>query len=440
MNLVDFDNEIYSLIQEEYNRQNHGIELIASENFTSKPVLQSLGSILVNKYSEGQVNKRYYGGNQVIDKIESLCKKRALQAFGIIDKDWDVNVQCYSGSIANLAVYNALLEPNERIMGLDLPSGGHLSHGYYTSTTKISATSKYYQSLPYSLDKYGYIDYDKLEELVKIYKPKLIIVGASAYPRDFNYKRFRDIANINNSYLMGDISHISGLVLSKQCNNPFEYCDVITTTTHKTLRGPRGSLIFYKKHLKKLIDMSVFPGLQGGPHNNKIASIAVQLKECMTKEFYHYIKQVKKNAKHLCDYLMKQSIDICTNGTDNHLLLINLRKFGITGSKLEKVCEWVNISVNKNTIQGDKSAFSPSGIRIGTPAMTSRGCKEKEMERIGELLCECIVLTQQIQQSSKDKSLKSFKEASVDYLYQINQLKKQVQDFSKSLKIVDNNL
>jgi len=434
MDLKYQDEKIYNLIYDERTRQNEGIELIASENFTSKAVLEALGSILVNKYSEGQVGKRYYGGNQIIDKIEQLCKDRALKAFRLDNNEWDVNVQPYSGSVANMAVYNGLLNVHDRIMGLDLPSGGHLSHGYYTSKTKISATSKFFESLPYSVNKNGYINYDELKKMVEIYKPKLLIVGASAYPRDYDYKKFREIADINNSYLMCDMAHFAGLVVTQQCNNPFEYCDIVTTTTHKTLRGPRGAMIFYKKEFKTQIDMSVFPGLQGGPHNNKIASIAVQMEECMTDEFKQYIIQVKKNAKHLATYLMLDGLKVMTDGTDNHLLLISLKDKGLSGSKVEKVCELVDISLNKNTIIGDKSALSPSGIRIGTPAMTTRGCKEKHMEIIGRLLLDVIELCVKIQKSSGSKLMKVFNSELHKYEKEINDIKKKVISFTNELK------
>lgn len=434
MNLKFKDEEMFNLIYEERERQNNGIELIASENFTSESVLESLGSILVNKYSEGQVGKRYYGGNQVIDKIETLCKQRALKAFNLKNEQWDVNVQPYSGSVANMAVYNGLLNVHDRIMGLDLPSGGHLSHGYYTSKLKISATSKFFESLPYKVNKYGYIDYEELEKLVRIFKPKLLIVGASAYPRDYDYKRFREIADLNKSYLMCDMAHYSGLVVTQECNNPFEYCDIVTTTTHKTLRGPRGAMIFYKKELKRQIDMSVFPGLQGGPHNNKIASIAVQLKECMTDDFKQYIKQVKKNAKTLAKFFMQKNIKVMTNGTDNHIVLLNLKNLGISGSKVEKVCEMVDISVNKNTVVGDKSALSPSGIRLGTPAMTTRGCKENEMIQIGKFLIEVINLCVDVQSQCNNKLLKTFLIKIKEYTKKINELKQRVNNFSNELK------
>ena len=376
--LKDVDNEIYELIQEEDNRQRTNIELIASENFTSYAVRECLGSCLTNKYSEGRPEKRYYGGNEVIDKIELLCEQRALEAFGLDEDNWSVNVQPYSGSPANFAVYTALLQPGDRIMGLDLPSGGHLSHGFQTDKKKISATSIFFTSKPYKVNIEGWIDYDQLEKDVSEFKPQILICGASAYPRDFNYKKFREIADSVGSYLMADIAHISGLIVSGEMNNPFEYCDIVTTTTHKTLRGPRSGMIFVNKksgdgNNEKRINEAVFPGLQGGPHNHQIAGLAVQLKEVMTQEFRDYIKKVKDNAKYLGEKLIEKGFELSTGGTENHLLLVKLRNFGITGSKMEKVCELANISLNKNTVVGDKSALSPTGIRIGTAYMTTLG-------------------------------------------------------------------
>ncbi len=390
------DTELYEILQKETIRQRCSLELIASENFTSKAVLEANGTIFTNKYSEGYPGKRYYGGNEYIDELEELCKARALAAFNLDKEIWDVNVQSYSGSTANFAVYTALLQPNDRLMGLDLPAGGHLTHGYYTASKKISNSSIYFQSLPYSLNSDFLIDYDGMERDAIKFKPRLLIVGASAYSRDYDYKRFREIADINKSYLMADISHISGLVASGLLNNPFEFCDIVTTTTHKTLRGPRAALIFYKKELKSAIDFAVFPSSQGGPHNNTISAITTALKQVNTTEFKEYSKQVIKNAQIMSDKLIEFGFEILTGGTDNHLILVNLKNKGISGNEFEKVAEMCNVSVNKNTIFTDKSAFNPSGIRIGSPAMTTRGFKEDDFIFVAEIINEitnlCILI------------------------------------------------
>ena len=426
--LKDFDQELYQLIDEEKERQKCGIELIASENFTSQSVLDCLGSILTNKYSEGLPGKRYYGGNKVIDKIENLCIQRALEAYNLDPKEWGCNVQPYSGSVANLAVYIGLLKPHDRIMGLDLPSGGHLTHGFMTAKKRISSTSVFYESIPYKVNDNGLIDYDGMEKLADAVKPRLIICGASAYSRDLDYERFSKVAKKQEAYLMADIAHISGFVATQEMNNPFKYCDVVTTTTHKSLRGPRAGIIFYRKELEQQINDSVFPGLQGGPHEHQIAAIATQLKEVNTPQFKDYIKQVRLNAQKLAKRLEEYEFKIVTGGTDNHLFLVDLRNKGITGGKMEKILEYVDISVNKNTIPGDLSALNPNGIRIGTPAITTRGLKEDDMLYIAEIINRITKIAIKIQNEKGAKTIKEFSEYFKEYT-ELDEIRKEINDY-----------
>jgi glycine hydroxymethyltransferase len=375
------------LLQKEIKRQKETINLIASENFVSPKILEILGSSLTNKYSEGYPGKRYYPGNQYYDEIENLARKRALKAFKLKAKSWSVNVQPYSGSPANLAIYTALMKPAETLMGMSLAGGGHLTHGH-----SVNFSGKLFKAVQYGVNpKTGLIDYEEIEELAKKYQPKIIVSGASAYPRRIDFKKFGEIAKKGKAYHLADISHIAGLVMTGLHSSPFPSADVVMTTTHKTLRGPRAAVIFSKRQLSPLIDKAVFPGLQGGPHNNVIAAIAETFFEARQPEFRVYQRQIVKNAWILAETLKELGFNLVTNGTDNHLLLVDLRNLGLDGFVAEKKLEAVGIIANRNLIGGDKNPFKPSGLRLGTPAVTTQGMKEREMRRIAEWIYRILV-------------------------------------------------
>ena len=378
------DKEIEKLIKAEEKRQKRVINLIPSENYVSKDVLTALGSVLNNKYSEGYPGKRYYGGNVIIDKVENLCRERALRTFKLNPEEWHANVQPLSGSPANLAVYSALVPIGGKIMGLLLSSGGHLTHGQ-----KMSMTGKFWQQVPYEVDpKTETLDYGALKKIAVEQKPNIIVAGYTAYPRFVDWKKFREIADASGALLMVDMSHMAGLVAGGVYPSPFPYADVVTTTTHKTLRGPRSAIIFVKKDARefdKKIDKAIIPGLQGGPHENAIAAVAVCLKEAMTPAFRKYTKQVVRNAKALALSLSKCGWRIVSGGTDSHLLLIDtwMGGRGISGKEAEAALEKADIIVNKNTIPGDpRGPLDPSGIRLGTPAVTTQGMRERDMIKI----------------------------------------------------------
>lgn len=410
------DKELYNIIKSEERRQRDGLELIASENFTSRAVMEAVGSCLTNKYSEGYPGKRYYGGNEHIDSLERLCQKRALKAFNLDPEVWGVNVQSYSGSVANFAVQIALLNPNDRFMGLSLTDGGHLSHGFYRGANKVNISSRFFESLPYGVDPItGYVDYDNLEKLAKLFCPKMIIGGSSAYPRDWDWQRLRQISDKCKALLFGDMAHFSGLVAGGVVKNPFEYCDVVSTTTHKSLRSTRAAMIFFKKDLEKKINSAVFPGQQGGPHNHAIAGICAQLKEVCSPAWKEYASQVVKNCRALAEALKEKGHKLATDGTDTHLILWDLRPQKVTGSKLEACCEAAMITLNKNTVHGDKSAFSPGGVRIGTPALTTRGFNEDHFRKVADFLHRALEITIDVQreifEETGAKKLKAFRAA-----------------------------
>ena len=385
MNLVyQEDEEVGQAIKDEYVRQNRNIELIASENIVSPTVLYAMGSVLTNKYAEGYPGKRYYGGCENVDVVENIAIERVKKLFGCEY----ASVQPHSGAQANMAVFFAMLNPGDTYMGMSLDAGGHLSHG-----SPVNFSGKYFNCVPYGVDENGYIDYDNILELVKQYKPKLIIAGASAYPRIIDFKKFREIADKVGAYLMVDMAHIAGLVATGLHPSPFPYADVVTTTTHKTLRGPRGGVILSNNKINEKFNFNkaIFPGTQGGPLEHVIAGKAVAFKEALDPSFKEYQSQIVKNCKALANSLRNKGFNMVTGGTDNHLLLLDLTNFDITGKELQNRCDNVYITLNKNAIPNDpRSPFVTSGVRIGTAAITSRGMKEEDMEIIADLIYQTV--------------------------------------------------
>jgi glycine hydroxymethyltransferase len=390
MKLSQFDPEIAQALQGELERERHGLEMIPSENFVSEAVLEALGSVATNKYAEGYPGKRYYGGCKYIDRIEALAISRAKEIFGAEH----VNVQPLSGAPANIAVYNALLQPGDTVLGMDLSHGGHLTHGH-----PVTQSAQLYRFIRYKTNRDGALDLNELEVMAIQEKPKLILVGYSAYSRDIDYKRVKEIADQVGAITMADISHIAGLIAGGEMNNPIPYIDVVTTTTHKTLRGPRGGMIMCKKAFAKAIDKSIFPGLQGGPHQNAITAKAVAFKEALEPAFKLYAQQIRKNAKVLEKELLARDYMLCFGGTDNHLLLIDVTSKGVTGAEAEKALDLAGITVNKNMIPDDpRSPMDPSGIRLGTPALTTRGFVEEDMLHVVNWIDQAIT-------HSKDESV-----------------------------------
>lgn len=380
------DIELYKLITAEIKRQQETIDLIPSENIIPQAFLEALGSPLANKYSEGYPGKRYYPGNKYYDAIENLARSRALKAFKLNSNKWHVNVQPYSGSPANLEIYSALMKPGEVLMGMSLFGGGHLTHGH-----NVNFSGRIYKSVQYGINPVtGLIDYGEIEFLAKKHKPKIIVSGLTSYPRKINFKKIGLIAQKIKAYHVADISHIAGLVVAGLHQPPFTYSDAVMATTHKTLRGPRGAVIFCKKELAERIDKAVFPGMQGGPHNHTIAAIGAMFNEVLKPDFGKYQKQIIKNAEILAGELAGFGFNLITGGTDNHLMVIDLKNTGIDGMTAEKQLEAVGILANRNAVPGDKSAFNPQGLRLGTPSVTSRGMKEKEMRVIAELIYNAV--------------------------------------------------
>jgi len=403
--LAKIDPEIYKVIQAEIKRQQEGLEMIPSENFVSLAVLEALGSVLTNKYSEGYPGKRYYGGTENVDTAETLAIERAKKLFGAEH----VNVQPLSGAPANIAVYFALLNPGDTVLGMDLSHGGHLTHGH-----PVTYMAKLYNFVRYKTTSDGLIDFNQVRKLAQEHKPKIVLCGYSAYSRELDYQKFKEVADEVGAITMADIAHIAGLIAAGLMNNPVPIFDVVTTTTHKTLRGPRGGMIMCKEKWAKQIDKAVFPGFQGGPHEHNIAAKAVAFREAQQPEFKEYAKQIMKNAKVLCETLKKEGFKICFGTTENHLILTDVTPFNLSGKQAQELLDKVKITVNKNMIPDDpRKPMDPSGIRLGTPAITTRGLKEKEMEIIGQTIAK--VLKNPEDNKIKEEALKTVRELTKKY-------------------------
>ena len=397
INLQSYDPDIAKALQNELNRQRNGLEMIPSENFVSLAVLEALGSVATNKYSEGYVGKRYYGGCEFIDDIEALAIERAKKLFNAEH----VNVQPLSGAPANIAVYSALLRPGDTILGMDLSHGGHLTHGH-----PVTWMAKIFNFIRYKTKPDGTINYEEIRQMAREHRPKMILVGYSAYSREIDYKLIKEIADEVGALTMADVAHIAGLIAAGEMNNPVPLFDVVTTTTHKTLRGPRGGMIMCKEIHAKAIDKAVFPGFQGGPHENNIAAKAVAFKEALEPEFKTYAQQIKKNAKTLEKVFANSKIKMMFGGTDNHLLLCDVTPFGLSGAKAQELLNSVGITLNKNMIPDDpRKPLDPSGIRLGTPALTTRGFKEDDMEKVGQAIIDILENPENEEVKTKIKNL-----------------------------------
>ena len=409
-NLISCDLTLFEIIQKDQNRQRCGIELIESEHFTSLSGLECLGSIVANKKSERFPIRSYHGENEFIDEIEKCYRDRALETFSLDKEQWGVNVKSYSGSIANLECFLGFLNLHDRIMGIDLLSCGHISHGFYIGNKNNNHISLLFESLSYQIKNDGIIDYNQVEDLVNRFRPKLIICGGSTYPRDINYKKIRDISDKVGAYLLCDMVHTNEFITTSLMESPFTYCDFVTTTTHKTLRGPHAGMIFFRKKYEKQLNDYVFPGTRRGPYQNKTADVSTQLVEVITPECKDYMKRVSDNARILATEFKKYGYDISIDGTYNNTVLVNLHNKGITGSKIETICERVNISINKHAVFGDTSPLSPGGIRLVTSTMTTRGFDEEDMKNLANLLHGLIGFAQEIQ-NKHGKNLIDFKNA-----------------------------